>query len=200
MGHAKDKRVEAVNRMDFSIRKILDTDAEALADFYNGLSEASKRTFRPLGVTTTAEACAKIIGENAPGIEKKLDLVAVADNAIAGWGFLWNLGADSPTFGLGVADAYQGQGLGRALTDEVLRLAIERGIRRITLTVVQDNDKARLMYERRGFVRQEAFVGEDGLPYYYMTAEPPILPEETGAAVAGDRQGVATPCLERKQL
>jgi hypothetical protein len=35
------------------LRRLAPGDAEALAAFYNGLREASKRTFRPLGVTTT---------------------------------------------------------------------------------------------------------------------------------------------------
>ena len=54
--------------------------------------------------------------------------------------------------------------------DRALECALEREIRTVTLTVVQDNDKARKMYERRGFVKQEAFIGEDGLPYFSMSA------------------------------
>lgn len=152
-----------------NIRTIAAEDAEALAAFYNGLSEASKRTFHPLGDTTTPEACEAIIADNAEA--KKLDLVVVLGGRIIGWSFLWSLQAEAPTFGLGVADECHGQGLGSRLMDAVLEQAGSRNIPRIALTVVQDNDRARAMYERRGFVRTEGFTGEDGLPYYYMIRE-----------------------------
>lgn len=124
-----------------------------------------------MGITTTRDACNNIIRDNSPEAGKKLDLLAWDGDRIVGWGFLWGMESEAPTFGLGVADDHQGQGVGRMLMDEVLRLAAQRGISRVTLTVVQDNLIAQKMYERRGFVRQEAFVGEDGLPYYRMVAD-----------------------------
>jgi len=163
---------------DATIRPIVHGDAAALESVYNGLSAASKRTFHPLGDETTVTACEAIIGENAPETGTKFDVVAVSDGRIIGWCFLWNLSSDSPTFGLGVTDECQGKGVGSRLMDFVLTEAARRGIAKISLTVVQDNDRARRMYERRGFVRQEAFTGEDGLPYYFMTAEPPFRNQE----------------------
>jgi ribosomal protein S18 acetylase RimI-like enzyme len=157
--------------MGILIRQIEDGDAGCLAAFYNALSEASKRTFHPLGDTTTTERCQEIIAHNHPDGGIKFDLVALDDDRIVGWVFLWNWDTGTPTFGLGVADAYQGQGLGSRLMDAALAYAVERGAVNVTLTVVQDNDKARAMYERRGFMMQSAFVGEDGLPYYAMTAD-----------------------------
>lgn len=160
------------------IRSIADGDAAALESVYNALGAESKRTFHPLGDRTTVETCEAIIAENAPEAGKKFDVVAVTNGQIIGWSFLWNLSSDCPTFGLGVTDEWQGKGLGRRLMDHVLAEAARRGIPRISLTVVQDNDRARGMYERRGFVRQESFLGDDGLPYYYMTLELPIQRQE----------------------
>lgn len=157
--------------MSVILRRIEASDAEALMAFYNALSWASKRTFRPLGEKTTLGKCEEVIRENTPERERKLDIVACEDGRIAGWSFLWNLQADAPTFGLAVADAFHGQGLGSQLMDCVLSSADERGIAKIALTVVCDNDKAREMYLRRGFMLQQAFTGEDGLPYYGMTRE-----------------------------
>lgn len=156
---------------DVIIRPIADGDADALEAVYNALGTASKRTFHPLGDSTTVAVCEGIIAENAPNIGKKFDVVAVSGGRIVGWSFLWNLPSDKPAFGLGVTDEWQGRGLGSRLMDHVLAEAVRRGIPKISLTVVQDNDRARSMYERRGFVLQEAFTGDDGLPYYYMTAE-----------------------------
>jgi ribosomal protein S18 acetylase RimI-like enzyme len=147
--------------------------AGALAEFYDALSAPSKRTFRPLGESTTVEACREIanaqIGGDA-GDADKIDLVASAGAEIVGWSFVWSVSGPEPTFGLGVADAYQGQGLGGRLMDRVLDLAHECGIAQIHLTVVQDNLVALGMYERRGFVRCGAFTGEDGLPYYRLVS------------------------------
>lgn len=159
--------------MSIAVHRLAPGDADALAAFYNGFSEASKRTFHPLGGSTTPERCADIIADNREPSAKKYDLVAMDAKCIVGWGFLWGLDADAPTFGLAVADAHQGSGLGGMLMDRVLEFASARGIGAVSLTVVQDNDKARAMYARRGFVQLDAFVGEDGLPYFRMRAQLP---------------------------
>ena len=157
--------------MPILIRRIAEGDAGLLADFYNGLSTPSKRTFRPLGETTAPCKCEEIIRDNAAVPEVKCDIVACDDGLIVGWSFLWNLASDAPTLGLAVADAYHGRRLGARLMEAALDAAQERGIRKVALTVVQDNEKACGMYERRGFVKKNAFTGEDGLPYFGMIRE-----------------------------
>jgi ribosomal protein S18 acetylase RimI-like enzyme len=159
----------------WSIRQLRDGDAAALARFYNGLSEASRRTFRPLGWHTTVDACAKVVAGNRT--EEKYDLVAVrdvgpsAEPEIIGWSFVWDLGSEKPNLGLGIADACQGQGLGGAMIDRVLGDVEELGLKQVYLIVVQDNHVARGLYERRGFVRYGECVGDDGLAYYQMVAD-----------------------------
>jgi ribosomal protein S18 acetylase RimI-like enzyme len=159
----------------FEIRQLAPGDAGRLAEFYNGLSQRSRTTFRPLGWSTSVAACADIVGaqaiagpdQSAPG--SKYDLVAWRDDRIAGWSFVWNLHSEEPFFGLGVADAYQGQGLGSALMDRVLAAVQGLGIRHLELTVVQDNHVAWQMYGRRGFARYGEFLDEkDGLAYFRM--------------------------------
>jgi len=163
---------------EWRIRRLQPGDAGALARFYNGLSEASRRTFRPLGWHTTEEACAEIGAANQA--ESKYDLVAVRNIAgqrsgaggdISGWGFVWDLHSERPNFGLGIADAHQGQGLGGALMDRVLADVRTAGLERVYLIVVQDNHVAYGLYQRRGFVRYGEHVGEDGLAYYEMVNE-----------------------------
>ena len=39
------------------IRRIRPEDGNALVEFYNGLSESSKRTFRPIDYKTTLDVC-----------------------------------------------------------------------------------------------------------------------------------------------
>ena len=154
------------------LRRIKPEDASALVAFYNGLSEASKRTFRPLGSTTQLADCEAIIQENRPESGKKFDLVAVRGTRIVGWSFLWELKSEEPTFGLGIADAHQGKGLGGALMDRVMKAARERGLRKVFLTAVKDNEVAWKMYEKRGFVRYgEYYDSKDALHYLRMAAE-----------------------------
>jgi len=153
------------------IRLIRRGDENALLEFYNGLSESSIRTFRPIGYKTTLDVCKDIIRDNSPEEEKKFDLVALHEGGIIGWGFLWNIDSGEPTFGLGVADDSQGKGLGSRLTDSVMEEARERGIKKVLLTVVQDNQVAWKMYEKRGFVKYGEFVGEDGVDYFQMVVE-----------------------------
>ena len=154
----------------FLVRRVRPGDEEALCRFYNGLSPSSIRTFRPLGTRTTGEACAEIVRKNLPGDERSFDLVALLENRVAGWSFVWRLDSDEPTFGLGVADEYHGLGLGGALMDRVMEEARRRGLDRLFLTVVEDNQVARRMYEKRGFAAYDRKQGADGLTYLCMAA------------------------------
>lgn len=147
-------------------------DAPALAGFYNGLSARSIRTFRPLGTATDLDTCRGIARDNAPGGSRH-DRIAFAEGRVVGWSFLWELEGGQPVFGLGIADAWHGQGLGARLMDEIMGVARDLGLPLVVLTVVTDNERAWRMYERRGFVRQEQFVEPgDGETYYRMRWTP----------------------------
>ncbi|HOU12832.1 MAG TPA: GNAT family N-acetyltransferase [Anaerolineae bacterium] len=153
-----------------TFRRLAPGDESALLAFYNGLSAAAKRTFRPLGPVTLPEVCAGIVADNTDGARKKFDVVAVADGRIIGWSFLWKLDTDEPVFGLAVADAFHGQGIGTALMTRVMQTAREMQLPTVYLTVVTDNTVAWRLYETQGFVKYGEFTGEDGLPYFKMKA------------------------------
>lgn len=165
-----------------TIRRLRAEDAPALVTFYNGLSTPSKRTFRPLGEKTTLEACLEVGDDNDPQTGTKHDLIAVHQGGIIGWTFIWALNTEEPTFGLAISDAFHGRGLGNELTGRMLRIAGERRLSTVYLTVVTDNRVAWNLYERHGFVRYGEFIGEDGLPYYRMRLD--LVAEEDRAAVA----------------
>ena len=107
----------------------------------------------------------------SPGTRNKFDLIAVQGTRIIGWGFVWDLDRQEPFFGLGVADAYHSRGWGGRLMDGVLAAMHQRGLKRLHLTVVTDNVRARRLYNQRGFVYTGEFTGSDGLPYYRMVAD-----------------------------
>ncbi len=84
-------------------------------------------------------------------------LVAVVDGRAVGMlVLLVEHGArrrDCGNFGMGVHDAYQGQGIGGALMVAMLDLADNwLGLRRVELTVYTDNVRAIRLYEKFGFV------------------------------------------------
>ena len=154
----------------FTIRRLRVADAQSLAVFYNHLSLESKRTFRPIGPITIPEKCAEIAADNGHKgkKEQKYDLIAVYEGQIIGWGFIWDLLTDSPTYGLVVADAYHNQGVGKLLMTSVMDWARNYGLGEVHLTVVQDNVVAINLYQQYGFVKIGEFTGDDGQPYFRM--------------------------------
>ena len=155
--------------ISFLFRRLQPADAEALAAFYNGLSTASIRTFRPLGTKTTVDECLKLALRNGVESDSRFDLLAMAGPCVVGWCFLWDMDTDKPMFGLGVSDDHRGLGLGGTLMDRVMQVARERGLRRVFLTVVKDNVVAWRLYEKRGFVRYDEYVEKnDGETYFRM--------------------------------
>jgi ribosomal protein S18 acetylase RimI-like enzyme len=89
---------------------------------------------------------------------KELVLGAIADArlaAVAGLAFETREKArhKASLFGMYVAPAFRGAGIGRQLVDAVLASARTRpGVRVVQLTVTDGNTQARTLYERCGFV------------------------------------------------
>lgn len=157
------------------IRALEKTDASALFAFYDGLSLASIRTFRPLGLKTSVHACEQVVADNAASPPRRFDLVACERGAIVGWSFVANLIGDHPDLGIGVADHVQGRGVGTALIGQTLERARQFGLSVIYLMVVQDNSRAVNWYKRHGFATYaEEFDEGDQLPYFHMMARLPF--------------------------
>ena len=57
-------------------------------------------------------------------------------------------------FGITVHDDYQNRGLGTILTQYMVEIAKERGVKKISLEVLVDNDRAIRVYERCGFKKE----------------------------------------------
>jgi RimJ/RimL family protein N-acetyltransferase len=58
------------------------------------------------------------------------------------------------TLGIGLVDGHRGQGLGTALLRTTLAAALAQGLTRIALAVRADNERARRLYEKIGFVHE----------------------------------------------
>jgi ribosomal protein S18 acetylase RimI-like enzyme len=155
-----------------TLRPLVAQDAPALVAFYNSLSPASIRTFRPLGLTTTLDVCEKVVADATAPAGTRYDLGAWQGGTLVGWGYVSGLDQAEPEFGLGVADAWQGQGVGKALIDGVLDQARARSLPRVYLIAVKDNTRAIGLYSSRGFVQYGEMTGDwDGLPYVKMVVD-----------------------------
>ena len=80
-------------------------------------------------------------------------LIVEVGGVIAGHGGLHPTSEpDVLALGMGFHPDFQGRGLGKRLMAEQLRLAAERGARRVELGVWEDNTRAIALYEASGFV------------------------------------------------
>ena len=149
------------------IHRLTTEDAGALAEYYNALSDESKRLFRPLTEQTDKNRCLEIANDNKA--DSKYDLLAITNDKVVGWAFIWNREEpNEATFGIGVSDEWQGKGIGKELMRRVLDACHGRSIFTVHLIVVQDNARAQSLYKQMGFMMTGTQVGTDGQDYYEM--------------------------------
>ena len=129
------------------VRPLTSGETEALARFDANLGAASRACFLPHAYDVAT--LARHVARHARGTD--LSLVAAAGKDIVGYAFLWEFDRPFPLLGLGVADAWQGRGLGGALLDLLVVEARAAGRDGIDLTTVPSNLRARRLYESRGF-------------------------------------------------
>jgi ribosomal-protein-alanine N-acetyltransferase len=81
------------------------------------------------------------------------DYVVAVDAAgdIAGYAGLDVSGDTADVMTIATTRTHRGRGLGRALLDELLQRATDRGVEAVLLEVRADNAPARALYERAGF-------------------------------------------------
>jgi L-phenylalanine/L-methionine N-acetyltransferase len=131
------------------IRPATPVDAQQIADFHN-LPLYRAGTLR-LPYQSAEEVRKSIEQPRGEGIS----LVAVMDAIVVGdIGLIRGKGRRShtATVGMGVHDAYQRRGIGRALLSEIVAIADDwLDLRRLELTVFCDNHAAIALYQSFGF-------------------------------------------------
>jgi len=149
-----------------TLRPLRGDEAPALQAFYNSLSPATRRLFRPIGWNATLPTCAAICEATAGSARH--DLVLDAGGRLVGWAFLTRLDSASAHLGIGLAEPYVGRGLGRRLMEALIAHARDRGLQSIDLCHVTDNARAHRLYEALGFRTTATHTGSDGQPYVRM--------------------------------
>ena len=154
------------------IRPLSAGDAEALLRFYQDLSEQTVHFYEPY-----SERSKERMDEVARRAVSGQDVALVLVNGwgeIVGHGFLTDINKPEPSFGIGLADAWQGRGYGPRLTAAVLAEADARpSVAAVLLTVNKQNVRALNTYRKFGFaVYGECDHREPGDSYRMRRAKP----------------------------
>jgi [ribosomal protein S18]-alanine N-acetyltransferase len=130
---------------------------EPLAQLFDSLREAGdERFFHPHPLTRgAAHQVAAYRGSDAY-------YVLIRDTDVLGYGMLrgWDAGYAVPSLGMALHPSARGQGLGRTFMELLHDAARTRGARRVRLKVYPENEAARTLYERLGYVFSDFEEGQ----------------------------------------
>ena len=139
------------------IRNGTEQDAQAVWDnFVLTHGETEFLTTYPEEVTFTLEQEEAFLKQKEES-NRDAELVAEVDGVIAGTAGINSIGAAEKTkhratFGISIAKAWWGLGIGRALTEGCIECARAAGYQQLELEVVADNSRAAALYKSVGFV------------------------------------------------
>jgi ribosomal protein S18 acetylase RimI-like enzyme len=132
---------------DTTIRLLASGDVDALQQFNAALSEQTRSRFLPHAYDS--DTLARIIARAQSGIDRAY--IALAGEVVVGYFFLWEIETPVPVLGLGLADAWQGRGLGRRFMEILIGDARIAGCSGIELTTLPENERAFALYRAMGF-------------------------------------------------
>jgi len=139
-------------------RRLLAGDGPKLQAFNAGLSERSRGFFLPHAYDDATVA--RMIERAERGTDLTY-IVAAGEEAVA-YFFLWEYADPIPILGIGIADAWQGRGMGKQLMRILIDDARQAGRDGIDLTTMQHNDRAFALYQKMGFRYIENVDNYDG--------------------------------------
>jgi len=129
------------------VRRLGPADVPALQGFNAALSVATRNVFLPHGY---GEATLQMYSRrNQTGAD--LAYLLHHGDEVVGYFFLWEFDQPVPLLGIGLADAWQGQGLGVPMIQLLIEDATASGREGIELTTVPENERAFHLYRRVGF-------------------------------------------------
>lgn len=130
-----------------AVRRLGAADVAALPRFFAGLSAATRAVFLPHAAD--AATVSRCVGRDQRGLDRAYVLAAEAE--VVGYFFLWEFDQPVPLLGLGLADAWQGRGLGEQMLARLIADARTAGRTAVELTTVPGNTRALAVYQRAGF-------------------------------------------------
>lgn len=153
-----------INNFRYTIRSATEKDAKNLSKVRLQLDGETENFDREKGEAFIDESGFKKIIKTDTESINSLFLVAEFNDRIAGFircaGNKLKRTSHRVEFGIGVLKEYWGYGIGKNLLKELIHWADSSGIRKITLHVLETNDKAKKLYEDHGF-QVEGILKED---------------------------------------
>lgn len=144
-----------VNGMSYIIRSATVEDAKELSEIRLQIDGQTENLDREKGEGYIDEQGFEQLIKTDTEHKKNLFLVAVVNDKIVGFsrceGNILKRFAHKVEFGVAVLKDYWGYGIGKNLLKESIAWADSNGIKKITLNVLETNEKAIRLYEKFGF-------------------------------------------------
>jgi ribosomal protein S18 acetylase RimI-like enzyme len=142
-----ERTLETKTGARLRVERLAASHAASLPRFHYNLSQTSRDTFTPHAYD--AATVATYIRRSTDDDDRIYVALSGAD--IVGYFFLWEFQSPIPLLGIGMADAFQGQGLGGQMMRILIDDAKDAGKDGIELTTMQQNDRAFALYRKLGF-------------------------------------------------
>jgi len=139
--------IKSKGEENHNIKMLSKSDVLALQKFNENLSAKTRSQFLPHKYDE--KTILQFVERNKKGID--LIYVAVSQNKIIGYFFLWNFNKNFPILGIGIADVFQGKGLGKKMMSILIEDAKNAEKEGILLTTVLANEVAFQLYLKMGF-------------------------------------------------
>ncbi|MEN1969209.1 GNAT family N-acetyltransferase [Lentibacillus sp. N15] len=144
-----------IRDLHFIIRSAKEEDAKALSEIRVQIDGETENMDREKGEAYIDEPGFRQIIKDDAECETNLFLVAVVNKRLAGFsrceGNKLKRSLHKVEFGVCVLKEYWGHGIGKNLLKESIHWAESNKIKKITLNVIETNDKAIELYKRYGF-------------------------------------------------
>ncbi|MGG3574832.1 GNAT family N-acetyltransferase [Bacillus gobiensis] len=139
----------------YIVRSAIEKDAKKLADVRLQIDGETENLDREKGEAYIDETGFKKIIKNDTESINNLFLVAEVDERIVGFsrceGNRLKRTSHKVEFGICVLKEFWGYGIGKKLLKESVHWADSNGIKKITLNVIETNNKAIMLYKKYGF-------------------------------------------------
>jgi RimJ/RimL family protein N-acetyltransferase len=155
-----------IKDISYSIRSALETDAKNLSELRLQIDGETENFDREKGEDFIDEFGFKKIIRDDTNNNHNLFLVAEVNHTVVG--FIRAVGnnlkrtSHRVEFGIGVSKEFWGYGIGKNLLIELIQWADQTGIRKISLHVLETNQRAIKLYESLGF-KVEGILIDDKL-------------------------------------
>ena len=130
------------------IRGLRDSDKDMVSRFFCDMSESAASFFN---VNHGNEKRVMEFFEN--GKKDHNFYIVTDDKVIIALCFIWDINTSIPWYGIAVSDSFQGQGIGKMLTEYVFEILKANGFGGLLLRTSEKNIPAQKLYEKCGFER-----------------------------------------------